>query len=224
MPRRRNYGRSKSRRRRKNYRRKRSVTSTYGGTPLPTAFKTSLRYSEGYTLNPGLTTTALELIGANCLWDPNLNVGGHQPRGWDELISMYNHATVIGSKITCQFSNTDTSNPQIAGVALRPTTVGETDVNNYIEGSHVKYVQLAPAGSGGSQKTISYPFSNKYLNISKPMSSAILRNSVSSNPTEIAVFQPFAASAIGTDTSAVELLVTVEYAVVFTEPKPVTQS
>lgn len=209
---------------RRKRRRRRAVNVALGGTPLPKSFKTRLRYSEAVTLNPGTGGSAsVNIMAANGLYDPNLTGVGHQPRGWDEIIPLYNHATVIGSRCTVEFINRDGAASQLVGIALRPSTTSEVDPNNYTEGQCVKYALLNATG-GLDSKTMTYSFNNRFLGISSPMSTALVRNSSSANPTELATYHIFAANPYGTDSGAVECLVTIEYVVVFTEPKTPTQS
>ena len=43
----------------------------------------------------------------NSLFDPNLSGLGHQPRGFDQLMAVYEKYTVVAAKITvCYVSNT----------------------------------------------------------------------------------------------------------------------
>lgn len=207
------------------YRRPKSnITNVVGGTPIPTSFRTKLRYCEAVSINPGTGGAAsVFTFAANGLYDPNIGGVGHQPRGFDELMPLYNHAIVIGSKIKVQFCNRDGAGAQLVGIALRAGTAAEVDPNNYIEGSNVVY-KLLNASGGIDSATMNTTFSNKFLGISDPMSTAILRNSDSSNPSELAVYHVFGANPWGVDTGSILCQVTLEYVVVFTEPKVPAQS
>lgn len=218
----------RNRKGRKRYKKKRwsySITSPPAGiSPLPLSFKTTLRYCDTDVLNPGAGTIDTDTYGANCLWDPFLGAGGHQPRGWDELIALYNHCTVIGSRIAVQWANEDPNNSMVVGIALRAGTNTETSINDYIEQGNCTYSILGSRDGGGEVKTSHYKFNNKFLGISHPMSETALRNNISSNPSELATYQLFAGSPVGTDTSPCQYQLTIEYRVVFTEPKAVIQS
>lgn len=203
---------------------RRNLSNVKGGTPIPTTFKTKMRYSEAVTLNPGAGgACSVYTAAANGLWDVSISGVGHQPRGWDEIIPLYNHAIVIGSKIKVEFLNRDGAAAQLVGIALRSGSATEVDPNNYLEGGHVTYKTLNSTG-GADKATMDMTFSNSFLGISDPLSTAIVRNSDSANPTELGVYHVFAANPWGTDSGAVQVLVTVEYVVVFTEPKVPIQS
>lgn len=50
-------------------------------------------------------------IGANCLYDPYLGLGGHQPRGFQELIALYRKSYVkaCAAKVTFELATNDRS-------------------------------------------------------------------------------------------------------------------
>lgn len=226
------YKRRTKKYKKKNYRRRRykrdsnqPVTSLKRTTPLPRVFKTTLRYNEpqGATLNPGAAgIVSTYMFSANGLYDPNISAGGHQCSGWDQLMTMYDHATVIAARITVNFFNTDTTNAQIVGIDIRDNNITETDVRPIIESGMCKYRVLAPAGNGRSSATLTYNLNpNKFLGLSKPLSTALVRNTVSSNPVEQAYFHIWGAPQAQVDSGAITIDATIDYVVVFTEPKPV---
>lgn len=65
--------------------------------------RTTLRYSERQELKP----TDLECVawsyGVNDLFDPLQNVGGHQPRGFDNYSNIYKTYTVVNARIMVNF-------------------------------------------------------------------------------------------------------------------------
>lgn len=201
-----------------------SVNKSMGTTPIPATFKTTLRYVDFFTLNPGALTPGKHVMSANGAYDPNITGGGHQPRGWDELIALYDHAVVIGSKITIQYANEDPTNPILVGITLKDTATTETNYNNYAEAGNTIYKQVGAQGSTGDNGKVSYSFNNKFLGIFDPMSEADVQNTSSTNPTEQAYYHVWAASPTGVDTSTVECTVSMEFIVVFKEPKVPTQS
>lgn len=211
------------RRRRGNRKRYRRNFMGVGKSPLPNQFASKLRYCDQLSLNAGAGTTATQLYRANGLYDPDVTGAGNQPRGWDQMIALYNHAIVIGSKITVQWSNTSTV-PVIAGICLRDDTTTSSNAIDYLEGANCRYVTLGP-NTGDSNKTVSFTFNNKFLGISKPLASENLRNTASTNASEMATYHLFVAAADGSsDPGAVTGIVTIEYITVFTERKDLSQS
>lgn len=223
------------RRRRRAYRKKRyakrSVLS-FSKAPMPNRFATKLRYAESFSINPPTGGVAgTYVFVANGLYDPNVTGTGHQPRGFDQFMTMYDHYTVIGSKITATFTSAGivgTSGPLTVGIALKDGTLTASNKNDYMEGRNVKSgVLLRAAGSDEAHKiTLSKSFSTKkFLGVSHPLSSNVLRGSVSSNPIEDAYFHLFAQIMTGAvDSAPIEVQVVIDYLTVFTEPKQPAQS
>lgn len=219
------YKSRKSKSRKRWYRRKRYSNNLMGvgKSPLPNKFTSKLRYCDQQSLNPGAGTTATQLYRANGLYDPDSTGVGNQPRGWDQMIALYNHAIVIGSRITVQFCNTGTV-PVIVGVALRDDTTTASDVIDYIEGANCRYLTVGP-NTGESNRTVSFNFNNKFLGISKPLASENLRNTASANASEMGTYHLFVAAADGSsDPGAITCVTTIEYITVFTERKDLAQS
>lgn len=208
----------KTKKRRK--RRFRPVNIGVKRSPLPRQFKTTLRYVDQIVLNPTTGVNATYVFSANGLQDPNITGGGHGLRGWTQLIPLFEHATCIGSRILVQACNRDTTYPQMVGVSLRAKPDVETSLNDYVEQSNVSYKMLPI--SGGPKDSVTYNFNSKFLGL-KPMDD-VLRSTASANPTEQAYFHLFGASIPGIDSAEIDCLVTIEYIVVFTEPKDVAQS
>lgn len=226
----RNFSRKRLYRRKRRYL-KRNMLS-FSKAPMPNKFATKLRYAESFSLNPpagGLV--GAYIFSANGLYDPNYTGTGHQPRGWDQFMTMYDHATVIGSKITVHFTTAGvvgTSGPLTVGIALKDGTTTASSKNDYMEGRNVRSGILRRNATTDDCYTLSLSktFSaKKFLGISKPMSSSLLRNSASGNPSEQAWFHLFAQVLTGaTDSASIDCQVVIDYLCVFTEPKQPAQS
>jgi len=67
--------------------------------PMPQALITTMRYTEPFSINPPVGTSGYYVFSANGLYDPNITGTGHQPMGFDQLMTFYNHYEVIGAKI-----------------------------------------------------------------------------------------------------------------------------
>lgn len=208
-------------------RRKKKRTANYklnkamGLTPLPRRFKTTMRYVETVALNPPTAALATYIFSANGVFDPNITGGGHQPRGWDQIIPMYDHATVIGSKILIQCASRDTGNGITCGVALRDSPTAEVGLADYVEQGNCAYKNVAAVGGPVTQ--VNYGVApKKFLGLNAM--DDLLRNTVSSNPSEQCYWHVFAGNSGGVDTGIVDVLVTIEYIMVFTEPKDLLAS
>lgn len=98
------------RRKRKNFRRKKyqprvtNVTKSVSGA-FPHAIVSKLRFCDPVLLDPSLGGVAHYTYRANSVYDPAVRVGGAQPRGFDEMMSLYNKFRVLGSRIKVRFIN-----------------------------------------------------------------------------------------------------------------------
>lgn len=182
-----------------------------------------------------LTPGALGLIdvlvySANGMYDPDNTGVGHQPRGFDQLMAMYNHFVVIKSKLTATFTSrsggVQLRDNVVVGVTLRDNAVVATDCNDYIEGRHTTFCQLAITATTQStpRKCVS-SFNNKFLGRSHPLSDPELKGSTLGNPAEQANFHIWAQTNDTTlNGEALNVLVYIEYIAVLIEPNQPTQS
>ena len=190
-------------------------------------YKTMLRYAEiGLALDPGVGGIASEYVfSANNLYDPNVTGTGHQPTGFDELMSIYDHFTVIGSKITVTFQNTDPARNHIIAVSARDNATTSTDIRVLIENGRAKVSTLSPAQGGHDIRTITQSCApHKYLGRSTPLSDPDLRGSASAGPGEQVYWVLTAQPSDAYDTAQVFIWVVIEYVAVFTEPKQLALS
>lgn len=214
------------RRTRKSYR-KRNLLS-FSKAPIPNKFATKLRYQEAISVNPGAAgAAAVHVFSANGCYDPNVTGTGHQPRGFDQFMAMYDHFTVIGAKITANFIE-GANNDTYCWVALKDSNSTSIDPNDYLEARNVVSTILPWSGTGGNNaiRTLSKKSSTrKFLGRSHPMSDPELKGSAGSNPTEQLYFHiGIAPVDSSVDEGSHFINVRIDYLVVFTEPKQPTQS
>lgn len=219
MPYKKKYRKKRSARRRK-YRRKATPSAAHG--PLANKLTSTLRYYEDSFLDPGLTgVPAAYVFSANGVYDPNITSTGHQPRGFDQLAALYDHAVVIGSKLRVTLTNQDTVNAVNVAILLKDNSSPFSSAGDIMEYRFVKHISLPPAGSGRNTTTATLSCNpNKFLGRSKPMSDPDLKNFISSNPTEQCFFHIYAfptGAAVNND--VVLLNSSLTYKTVWIEPK-----
>lgn len=217
---RRNYKRRK-RPYKKRYK-KRSIYAPGRKPPLGTKLKAQFRYVDtDLSINPPLGGLLGEYVfSCNGLYDPDITGTGHQPMPFDDMMSLYDHYTVIGSRIRVDFHNSDTTNPVICGIYLRDTSTSPSDPRNVLENGMSKWKLLAPKGSGGDTKSMTLDFSTKkHLGVSHPLASSEVRGNLTSNPAEGYFYHIFCCTPDGGDGAEVDFVVTIEYIAVLTEPK-----
>ena len=197
------------------------------GTPLGTKQYANFRYHDQITLTPGTGASAVHVFSANGLYDPDISGVGHQPRGFDQVMALYDHFVVIGSKITATISAISGETlSTLCGISLRDGSTAETDPNDYMEGGSTISRMLSVDGGSRSISTMKMGYSPKrFLGRSHPLADPQLKGSSSSDPEESAFFHVWAAPATSSgDQGPLDCVVTIDYLAVFIEPKDVSQS
>lgn len=209
--------------RKRRFRRRRKRTFVHR-SPIARKMVTKLRYAEQVDLNPTAGVVAGHIFSANGLYDPNIAVGGHQPRGFDQLMALYDHFVVLGAYITVNYDNTGNAGNALVGIAMRDSATADTDINDYMETGRV--IQKYAGGSGAPSTTVRMKGNpNKFLGRSKPLADSQLKGSASANPTEQVYFHIFAGDTDGlTNLNAIHCSVIIDYIVAFIEPKNPAQS
>lgn len=193
-----------------------SLPKTVG--TLPTAVKCHFKYGDTMTLiNSGASVAGAKVFSANGLYDPDVTGVGHQPRGFDQMMAMYDHFVVIGAKIKVQFwPRPATTGLTMVGISVQPDNAPYTDVRNYLESANNVSLGISPDGDR-CHCLVSEVNPNKFLGRSKPMSDPQLKGSVASNPTEGAFFHVWQDNV--TESSTSDILVEIEYVAILIEPK-----
>ena len=109
-----------------------------------------LRYHETFSLNPTIGgVPALFSFRSNSCFDPNFTGIGHQPRGYDQIMSMYQYLSVREAQIEIWFTTSDGA-PVIVGIQADGTvpTSGFTR-NSLIEGRTAVYKAAGGISSSG---------------------------------------------------------------------------
>lgn len=221
MPRKHKKVRSRRRPRRRHYK-----VRPRKAIPLGNRFKFTTRYVEDtLSINASAGTLAAFVFTANGLYDPNTTGVGHQPLGFDQLMTMYEHYTVIASKISVWFDNEDATNSQVVGIALSSTDSVLTDSREYIENGNVVWRCINKAGEDKSSIQLKKKCSVKnFLGRPNILSEDSCRGTVANNPTEQCYYHVFAASTTNVDPGIVRLFVTIDYIAILTEPKKLALS
>ena len=71
---------------------------------FPQSMRTTLRYCDHITFNlNSLDAVFLASYLGNGMFDPQVSIGGHQPRGFDDFMRLYQKFTVLGSSLSVNF-------------------------------------------------------------------------------------------------------------------------
>lgn len=189
--------------------------------PLGQSIRATLIYHESFDLSVGTAgLPGFHVFSANGVFDPSITTGGHQPRGFDQLMSLYDHCVVIGSKIELICANADTLNTNLVAIVLRDTVTQFTNADAIMESRYLTYAPIAIEGGGPAVLTLTDQCNpNEFLGRSKPLADPDLKNSDSANPIEGCHWHCYAIPMQGaTDTAVVHCRVRITYEVVFIEP------
>lgn len=196
-------------------------------SPMARTLKGTLKYQDRFRLSGGAAGVPRLLIySANGLYDPQTAVGGHQPRGFDQIMAMYDHFCVIAASCEVTFHNTDTTQAQICAISILADAGIASKTNDYMEDTITNYNVVGRTDAGDATKTIKVNVTpSKFLGVSKPLSEADLHGSVSANPVEQVYFHIWCAALDETVIpSPMQITIQLCYTVIFTEPKNPTVS
>lgn len=195
-----------------------------------------MRYNDLIELNPGTTpsTYAKYQFKANGLYDPDPNIGGHQPYMRDTWASMYNHYVVLGAKITVNFCVDATSSnyqpASIVGISLEDDQSFPTLPSTLIESGMSKWRmadQALTRGSGSCKLTHTYS-TKRFFNVKDVKDNLDrLGAGVNGDPTDMAFFNIWATSGDSDqldDPQPFQCNVVIDYIVAFSEPKILAQN
>jgi len=190
-----------------------------------------LRYVEEVFLDPPNLGTASYVFSANGMFDPNISGVGHQPRGFDQNMVMYDHYTVTDSKITVLPASGTTVNisPMYYDVHCQDNSTANVtsfqDLFEKREGSGM--LQMAGLITGRNPQGITRYFnSTKFFgkDHNSLIGSSQFQGSALTNPTEQAYWVLYGCSAGANDPTNTSFLVMIDYVAVLTEQKSINAS
>lgn len=207
-----------------------------GGFPDRKAVR--LRYVDFIGLDStalGSATPTVHHFRANSLYDPDLSSSGHQPRGFDEHALLYDHYTVIGSKIKVTFES-DVDNTSNAGqycfLVLQDTNATPGSLIDIMEGGQGKTkIGYRPFNNDtGKSVVLNSKYSPKKM-FGLPKSASVLTMDeltpqCGANPLEDAIYTIGIICERTTSTNPARIVarVEIEYIAIFSEKKPQVQS
>lgn len=167
------------------------------------------------------------VFSANGVYDPNITGTGHQPLGFDTMMLYYEQYTVVESRITVTCCGNGIQAGNFA-ICLAPDTTSLT-VEDVVENGLMVMKTIDGRGTNGTGQRIGTL--NLKCNVAKYfgrkskrdlLDTTELSGNVAANPTE-QVYFVIAAWGFGsfTDNTSFSLTATIEYDVVFWEPRKV---
>lgn len=213
--------------RRKTYKKKSAMPGrAMPGFPVNKIVK--MRYVTSIRMDPAAGGSALFRFRANSINDPDETGAGHQPLGHDQWAQFYNHYIVVGSKITAKFTATTASETSaLCAVYLSDDPFTPTTALEVIEQGLAHWKSGCLSTNGQSAMSVVNTFSaKKFFNLTDVKDNAARIGSYfDGDPNDQAVYTLYYAALNGlADLTAIDVLVTIEYSCVLSEPKSLAVS
>jgi len=185
----------------------------------------TLQYYTAGFVTPGASAASAYVLSANGIFDPDITGTGGQPMGFDQMMTFYNHYTVMRSRIRVVATHVTTSITPCCAIVVSGSSTVNTVIENMVENGDLSWVTLTYAGAfGASSKLTRSVDCGKFQGIDDVLDDPNMRGDSASNPTEqlyyhVAVWNPYSAAVPTVDFQAV-----IEYDVMFHEPRKGTLS
>jgi hypothetical protein len=177
-------------------------------------------YFANVTFNTGTSVANAYVFSGNGCFDPDVTGTGGQPMGFDQMMTFYNHYTVINAKIVVELSSSSTTLYTVAGLLVSGSSTVTTSVEQLMENGDCAFVTLGFAGQQGSTAKFERRVSAaKFQGIDDVMDDPNMRGDSASNPTEQFYFHVFAYALGSSSTLGVYAQARIEYDVMFHEPR-----
>jgi len=141
---------------------------------FPASIVKTLRYSTNISMGAAVGALNTWMFRANDLFDPDYSGTGHQPMGFDQLMSWYNHFCVVRSRIVCTFRNIGTTSAYGA-IRVDASNTALIVIDRLIEDGGLTMDILEAKGVTGSNKVLA-------LDISIPKLQGVSRSAVTADP------------------------------------------
>lgn len=209
----------------------RSLTTNQTG--FPNLLRATLRYSDLKTLNdPGTGLDVVSLMfSANGLYDPDLISLGHQPMYFDQFMAIYNHYHVVKSRLVAKFichgQTVASTHPDtgICGIFLDDDAVlsssNQITMLEQAGGVHSTCTEGQPATSLSKSWSAAQKFG---LTEKTLLAQDQLKGTSAANPTEGSTYRVWFKNSDNLLGLICNVVIQVEYDVIFTERKQGLQS
>lgn len=180
----------------------------------------SLQYYSYANVTSGASAANAYVFSANGIFDPDITGTGGQPMGFDQMMTFYNHYTVVRSRIRVVVQTNSINLRVSAALSVSGASTVTTSVERLLESGNVTFQVLEYAGAMGGCCTLTRAVNAaKFQGIDDVMDDPNMRGDSASNPAEqlyyhISVWNPASATAVSADLQAF-----IEYDCIFHEPR-----
>lgn len=213
------------------FRRHKALTPKHPGGIFPHQIRAKLRYCTSGTETIVAGSTPVSKFRANCIYNPQVALGGHQAMGFDELMGIYGRFLVVYSTITVQFnsavSNESIGQGIVAGVASKDTDTSR-NWEQYTEAGGTAQSYMAVGGGTNNVLSLKNNFSlRRDYRVKDPMDAlSTYGGDRTSSPlsSNTHYFHIFASSLGAASSQNIHWKAVIEYTVIFSRPSNVAQS
>jgi len=206
------------------------LPSSFTARPFARKRRTTVTYCESINMSTGTGGQSnYYVLSANGLFDPNISGTGHQPYGFDQWMTMYDHYTVLNCWIEVTAKPVGTTGDELANGSIvvnvrpdagaTPTTYNPAQVQEVADGAtgFGSWYQFARAKNSVSI--------GKFLS-QKPLQEDANAGTLTANPTEQVYWHVTLGQFNKTtgDTVDCDIYFKLKYDVVFHEPKRLATS
>lgn len=202
----------------------RNKTTVDAGLGFPKQMKMIHKYCDTMSIQSTAGALTRQRFSCNGMYDPDKTNIGHQPLYFDQMAALYNHYTVIGSKITVTFAAPPSSAPAIMVAIMQD----DDQTNNLTAMSEVLEQSLTTSRLMNPGVDNNIVLANNW-SAKKTFGGSVLGNdelqgNASANPTETTEWNIFVQTSDQVTTSYVVANVTIEFIAIWDELKERTGS
>ena len=183
---------------------------------MPSKLQTKLIYGQRQELTGAVIPEYV--FSGNGLYDPDFTGAGHQPRGFDQIMSLYDHYYVVASKITVWFHSLETAagDEMLCFILPSDSSTAATVQSDILEHDSAKLSLIGLENTGALRTKLESEGTTKSQ--VSTLDYSVIRGSASANPSESWYWH---IGAIGNGSSTLNMVayVRIEYTAVFGEPK-----
>lgn len=190
---------------------------------FPQRIRMAHRYCETISVTPGAGAVSHYLFSCNGMFDPNITGTGHQPLFFDQMTAIYDHYTVLRSKIALQVvprTGTSSAFEGIVGIYLADSTATTGTVNSLVEQPSSHFLYFPTAGTppeSRSNTLVTHQWDAFKAFGSRALSDSELRGTSAANPTEQTYFHVYMSDPLGAAATTFDFNVLITYEAEWTE-------
>jgi len=191
---------------------------------FPPKLLTKLRYADTYAMVSTAGTIAKQVMNINSIFDPDSTGVGHQPLYRDTYAAIYDQYAVVSATIKATYVSLASTSGVHAGLVLDDDSSVSNTITTLMEQNLGVNTLLSTSSGALSVRTLTGNFNCKRDLGIDPYASETYKTAVGSNPTEDYCALVWMVPADGSSTVTNQVVVEIEYTVLWTELSTPTSS